>query len=101
MSVDQQKLMEVILDQVLDGILHFQSIAADKHDILIWMPEYIQVQFGEYISLSGHVQTRETSIDHGMYIHGFEVLQGYEDSVVVSVKDGSLHKIEPIKIRLG
>jgi len=101
MSADQQKLMGVILDQILDAILHFQGVAADKQDILIWMPDYIQVQFGEYMSQSGHVQTKETSIDHGMYIHGFEVLQGYENNVIVSVKDGSLHKIEPIKIRIS
>ncbi len=94
---DTQKA--VIQGHLTNAILHFEDIAADRDDIMIYMPDHFQNQFRSELAVATRCDSRLGNVKVVKYC-GIDVLQGYENKVVVAVKDGALHNVEPVKIEL-
>ncbi len=87
------KIIENVATQMQDAIYYFNSLDRSEKDIKIYMPEYFNRMFS-YHKVMPQQHGKMTSY------HGIDILDGYENKVVMSVKNNVIYSIEPIKIEL-
>lgn len=74
-----------------ESIVHFNSLDRLDEDITIYMPEYFNDMLSQYISSRGH----QKPMKHMDTFRAVKVIVGYENKVIVAIKDGALYSIKP------
>lgn len=76
-----------------DAIYHFKSFKIQRDDIKIYMPDCFNRMFSYHKVMPPNYE-KITSYN------GVDVVEGYENKVIISVKNNVLYKIKPIEIEL-
>lgn len=87
------KVIEDVQGRIQDAIHYFKTFDRSAKDIKIYMPEYFNRMFC-YHKCMPPVSQLMTEY------HGIKVVDGYENKVIISVKNNVIYSIKPIKIKL-
>lgn len=77
---------------VYEAIRHFNSLNRDNKDITIYMPSYFNEMLSAFWSSSPYNRKPAAYMNQ---FTGVKIVDGYEHKVIVAIKDGALHNIEP------
>ena len=89
----EKKTIESVEMQIQDAIYHFNTLNRSVKDIKIYMPEYFNRMFS-YHTIMPPQHIKITSY------RGIDVVDGYENKVIVSVKNNVIYSIAPVEIEL-
>lgn len=79
--------------QIQDAIYYFEFLNRRREEIKIYMPEYFNRMF-MYHKVMPPRHGKMTSY------HGIDIVDGYENAIIISIKNNVIYSIEPIKIEL-
>lgn len=81
--------------QILKAIHYFYSLDKREDQICIYMPEYFSRMF------MNKMFNKSVQYEKPIRYCGIEVLAGYENAIIISVKNNISFDIKPIKISIS
>lgn len=75
-----------------ESIDHFHSLNRLDEEIIIYVPDYFNKMLTKYIGGKVHGQQNMSCMNT---YRGIKVIDGYENKVIVAIKDAALYGIEP------
>ena len=94
------EVFEKIDDKILDAVAHFDNICRDTDDIVMFMPDYFNRLFSKFVDDKMIPKQYHPEWDKLCLYKGTTVIEGYENQIVISVRDNVLHNIDPIRIQI-
>lgn len=83
-----------------DSIHHFERTGIRRENIEIYMPEYLNKMYIEFVKGTKNWYLQNTPFQPMDKFYGVSILNNYENTVVVSFKEAVLYNAEPLKMKV-